>query len=199
MYLFHDDMVWSTCPTTTGVARCLQSAHCPSCVTRCMHATWQILPFHPSRSMIDRLIPGRLPVYCWWSLLSSDMPKHRSICLEYLMQYMHVSCLGFFWIRWHTGVSSFLIAATMWICDRHACARHTGELAASNEMCYSCLCVRVSGRHGRGRRSHACLRPPLATTPTPCHLLSSLTACMVELLRTSIQHSHDSEYLLHRN
>jgi hypothetical protein len=153
MYLFHEDMVWSTCPTTTGVARCLQSAHCPSCVTWCMHATWQILPFHPSRSMIDRLIPGRLPVYCWWSLLSSDMPKHRSICLEYLMQYMHVSCLGFFWIRWHTGVSSFLIAATMWICDRHACARHTGS---SVERDVLLLPMRT------------CLRPAWSWTAFPC-------------------------------
>jgi hypothetical protein len=171
MYLFHDDMVWSTWPTTTGVARCLLSVHSIVCNLQ-VHACNMADTSIPSIA-IDRLIPGRLPVYCWWSLLSSDMPKHRSICLEYLMDYMHVSCLGFFSIvanMWSTRMREtyWEQRRTRCVTPAYACLRPAWSWTAfpcvsPAAIGHHPLCPVISYRLAQFVWSSFCVRPPFST------------------------------------
>jgi hypothetical protein len=100
-------------------------------------------------------------------------------CLQYLMQYMHVLS-----VLVSLGYGDILACPVFR--SQHACVRHTA--GSSVELDVPPLLSRhlmrerpCHGRHGRGRRSHACLRLPLTITSMACHLLSSHTVCMVEL------------------
>jgi hypothetical protein len=166
----------------------------------CSMADRSIAYLHPSRSMIDlsyragfpctvndicshqksRNIDGSSVGRTRMQVLSKWVPR-----LSPVSHAMHVYCLCYVDILACPVFRSQ--HRHMWL----TCARHTAWSSVerdaslvSRHLMRECPC---HGRHGRGRRSRARLRLPLAITRVPCHPLSSRPVCMVELLPTSIQ------------